>query len=89
MALKVTLSRSLAGASDTQLRTLTGLGLRKFGQEKLLKDTPAIRGMIFKVKHLVSQAEVAGDAPKRKRIKPRRARLAAQARDAREKQKGT
>jgi large subunit ribosomal protein L30 len=76
----VTLTKSPAGASDTQVRTLEGLGLWKFGQERTLKDTPSIRGMVFKVKHLVSQAEVAGDVPARKRQKPRRARLAAAAR---------
>lgn len=80
MALKITLTKSKAGASDTQLRTLEGLGLWRFGQERTLKDTPSIRGMIFKVKHLVSQAEVAGDVPARKRQKARRARLVAAAR---------
>ena len=84
MALKVTLIRSPAGASETQLRTLTGLGLVKFGQEKLLKDTPEIKGMIFKVKHLVSHEVVSQEAPKRLRMKPRkvRAREAARAKAA-------
>ena len=58
MALKIKLVKSFAGASDTHLRTIAGLGLKKFGQERLMKDTPAIRGMIFKVKHLVSHEVV-------------------------------
>ena len=58
MALKIKLIKSFAGAPDTQLRTIAGLGLRKFGQERILQDTPSIRGMVFKVKHLVSQEVV-------------------------------
>ncbi len=53
MGLRIKLTKSFAGASDTQLRTIAGLGLKKFGQERLLQDTPAIRGMISKVRHLV------------------------------------
>ncbi|MGQ0504476.1 MAG: 50S ribosomal protein L30 [Myxococcaceae bacterium] len=72
MGLKIKLVKSFAGASDTQLRTIAGLGLRKFGQERLLKDTPAIRGMVFKVKHLVAH-EIVKDEPKAKaRRKPRK-----------------
>ena len=84
MGLRIKLTKSFAGASDSQLRTIAGLGLRKFGQERLLQDTPAVRGMIFKVRHLVSQ-EVVKDNPKRaSRRKPRlvRAREAARARRA-------
>lgn len=38
---------------DRILATLKGLGLGKIGNESQLKDTPAIRGMIAKVAHLV------------------------------------
>ena len=72
MALKVTLVKSAAGASELQLRTLGGLGLRKLGQERLLQDTPAVRGMAFKVQHLVRLETVGTEAPKRKRSKPRK-----------------
>ena len=75
MALKIKLIKGYASAPETQLRTLEGLGLWKFGQERLIKDTPANRGMVFKVKHLVSMEEVAGEAPKRQRRKPRVARV--------------
>jgi len=84
MGLRIKLTKSFAGASDTQLRTIAGLGLRKFGQERLLQDSPAVRGMIFKVRHLVS-SEVVKDNPKgASRRKPRlvRAREAARARRA-------
>ena len=72
MALKIKLIKSFAGASFDQLATIKGLGLKKFGEERLLQDTPAVRGMVFKVKHLVSSEVVAGDAPKRQRRKPRK-----------------
>ena len=36
-----------------QKATLIGLGLNKIGRTKELEDTPSIRGMINKVKHLV------------------------------------
>lgn len=41
-----------------QLATLKGLGLGKIGRTRELEDTPAVRGMIFKVKHMV---EVVGE----------------------------
>lgn len=72
MALKITLVKSFAGAPDTQLRTIRGLGLRKMGQERILQDTPAIRGMVFKVKHLVSHEVTDQPPPIRKRHKPRK-----------------
>lgn len=82
MGLKIKLVKSFAGASETQLRTLTGLGLKKFGQERILKDTPANRGMVFKVKHLVSSETVAEEAKVVARIKPRKDRLRRAARAA-------
>ncbi len=72
MALLIKLTKSFAGASETQLRTIAGLGLKKFGQEKLLPDTPAVRGMVFKVKHLVSQEVVDQEFKPRQRRKPRK-----------------
>lgn len=72
MALKIKLTKSLAGASESQLATLKGIGLWRFGQERLLKDTPASRGMVFKVKHLVSHEVVSQEAPLTKRRKPKK-----------------
>ncbi|HEY6832986.1 MAG TPA: 50S ribosomal protein L30 [Pseudolabrys sp.] len=42
-----------------QRQTLVGLGLNKIGRKRELPDTPATRGMINKVQHLV---RVVGDA---------------------------
>jgi len=36
-----------------QRQTLIGLGLNKIGRRRTLEDTPAIRGMIRKVSHLI------------------------------------
>ena len=44
---------SAIGRPKVQHDTIRGLGLRKLQQVRKLNDTPAIRGMIFKVKHLV------------------------------------
>lgn len=85
MALKIKLVKSFAGASADQLRTIQGLGLKKFGQERLLKDTPENRGMVFKVKHLVSQEVVNEEAPVKTRRKPRKIVRRDQARAAAEK----
>ena len=41
------------GRKPEQRQTLVGLGLNKVGRTKELEDTPAVRGMIRKVAHLV------------------------------------
>lgn len=51
--IKVTLKKSFIGYTERQRLTLKGLGLRKVNRSKVLNDTPAIRGMIGKVQHLV------------------------------------
>ncbi|MCB1384786.1 MAG: 50S ribosomal protein L30 [Phyllobacteriaceae bacterium] len=38
---------------DIQRRTLIGLGLNKMNRRRTLEDTPAVRGMINKIPHLV------------------------------------
>lgn len=38
---------------DRQRRTLIGLGLNKLNRRRTLEDTPAVRGMIAKLPHLV------------------------------------
>jgi len=52
--IKVTQIGSPIGRIDAQLATLVGLGLNKRHRSKVLEDTPAIRGMIERVKHLVT-----------------------------------
>lgn len=71
-AIKIKLIKSFASVPEDQVQAVYGLGLKKFGDERLLKDTPSIRGMIFKVKHLVTSENVQQEAPKRKRSKPRK-----------------
>jgi len=51
--LRVTLIRSAIGYNKKQARTLKALGLGKMNSHNDLVDNPAVRGMIFKVKHLV------------------------------------
>ena len=50
---KVTQIRSGLGRKLDQRQTLTGLGLGKLRRTRELEDTPAVRGMIHRVKHLV------------------------------------
>jgi large subunit ribosomal protein L30 len=38
---------------DKQRRTLIGLGLNKMHKQRTLEDTPAVRGMVNKISHLV------------------------------------
>ena len=56
--LKVTLIKSTIGSTGSQRATVRGLGLRKIRSTKVLKNPPAIRGMIKKVIHLVEIEEV-------------------------------
>ena len=55
--LKVTLVRSTIGFNRTQAKTVEGMGLRRIRHTVELPDTPATRGMILKVRHLVEVAE--------------------------------
>lgn len=50
---KVVQIASAIGRRSDQLATLKGLGLNKIGRERVLEDTPSVRGMINKVSHLV------------------------------------
>jgi large subunit ribosomal protein L30 len=42
------------GRTKNQEGTLIGLGLNKMHRQRTLEDTPAVRGMIYKVRHLVA-----------------------------------
>jgi large subunit ribosomal protein L30 len=55
--LKVTLVRSPIGFNRTQGKTVEGMGLRRIRHTVELADTPETRGMILKVRHLVTVAE--------------------------------
>ena len=54
---KVTLVKSPIGFKNNQATVVKGLGLRRIRHTVELKDTPATRGMIHKVKHLVEVSE--------------------------------
>jgi large subunit ribosomal protein L30 len=51
---KITLVRSPIGFDRKQARVVEGIGLRRIGHSVELVDTPATRGMILKVRHLVT-----------------------------------
>jgi len=55
--LKIRLRRSPIGTSPRQRETLRGLGLRRVGKSVILKDSPAVRGMLLAVAHLVAVEE--------------------------------
>jgi large subunit ribosomal protein L30 len=56
-ALKVTQFKSKNGSDKSQLDTLRSLGLRRIGHTVEVNDTPQIRGMLHKVRHLVEVDE--------------------------------
>jgi large subunit ribosomal protein L30 len=55
--LRVTWVRSASGHKIDQKRTIKALGLRKLGQTVEHSDSESIRGMIFKVRHLLAVEE--------------------------------
>ena len=56
--LKVTLIRSKHGRGHKQRGCVSGLGLRRINHSVEVEDTPAVRGMISKVVHLVQVEEI-------------------------------
>jgi large subunit ribosomal protein L30 len=59
MKLKVTLVKSPISSIPNHVKIVKALGLRKVNHQKIHVDTPSIRGMLFKVKHLVRVEEAA------------------------------
>ncbi|MDR0514454.1 MAG: 50S ribosomal protein L30 [Coriobacteriaceae bacterium] len=55
--LKVTQVKSAIGYPNDQAKTLKALGLGKIGRTVDQVDNPCVRGMVFKVKHLVKVEE--------------------------------
>ncbi|BAV92423.1 50S ribosomal protein L30 [Candidatus Desulfovibrio trichonymphae] len=55
--IKVKLIRSRIGATPTQRGLLDSLGLKRREMVKTFKDTPAIRGIVDKISHLVAVVE--------------------------------
>ena len=56
--LKVTLNKGMAGKPMQQRLTVKALGLKRIRQSIVHPDNPSVRGMIFKVSHLVTVEEV-------------------------------
>lgn len=56
--LKVTQTKSVIGYEESQKRTVRGLGLKHIRDSRVHGDTPQIRGMVHKVRHLVRVEEV-------------------------------
>ncbi|MEY3990170.1 MAG: hypothetical protein RI985_1251 [Chloroflexota bacterium] len=57
--LRITYTKSSIGCSVDQKETIKSIGLRKLNSSVVREDTPTVRGMIFKVRHLVTVQEVA------------------------------
>ena len=57
--LRITYTKSSIGCSVDQKATIKSIGLRKLNSSVVREDTPAVRGLIFKVRHLVTVQEVA------------------------------
>ncbi len=55
--LKITLVKSLIGRPEKHRRVLQGMGLTKLNRSVLLNNTPAIRGMVQTISHLVKTEE--------------------------------
>lgn len=58
MKLKITQTKSTIACLKDQIATIRALGLKKIGQSVVQEDNAAIRGMIFKVKHMVKVEEI-------------------------------
>lgn len=69
--LRVTWVKSAIGRAGDQRRTIAALGLRRLHQTVVHRDTPALRGMVAAVRHLV-EVEEASEAPQPKRRPGRR-----------------
>ena len=59
-SLRIQWFRSLIGYERDQRRTIRALGLRRLHQTVEREDTPTIRGMLHKVRHLVKVEEAEG-----------------------------
>jgi large subunit ribosomal protein L30 len=57
--LRITYTKSAIGYSIDQKATIKSIGLRKLNSSVVREDTPSIRGMVFKVRHLVTVEEIA------------------------------
>lgn len=56
--LKITLVKSMIGRPEKHRKVLRGIGLTKLHRSVELQNTPAVRGMVAKVSHLVVAEEI-------------------------------
>ena len=61
MALKITQVRGTAGTKQNQKDSLRTLGLKRINDSAVRPDTPAVRGLVNVVRHLVEVEEGAGE----------------------------
>jgi large subunit ribosomal protein L30 len=59
--IRVTLKKSMIGRPEKHRRVLRSLGLGRLNKTVVLKDTPAARGMINKVSHMLAVEETADE----------------------------
>ncbi len=60
--LEVTLVKSMIGRPEKHRKVLRGLGLTKMNRTVRLENTPAVRGMVHMVSHLVQAEEMIDEA---------------------------
>lgn len=60
--LRITLKKSMIGRPEKHRRVVHSLGLRRLNKTVVLKDVPAVRGMIRKVSHMLKVEEEADEA---------------------------
>ncbi len=58
MKLKITQTKSTIACLKDQIATIKALGLHRISQTVVKEDCTAIRGMIFKVRHMVKVEEI-------------------------------
>ena len=58
--LKITQTRSTIGSKENHKRTVRALGLKHIRDSRTHDDTPQVRGMILRVRHLIQVEEVDG-----------------------------
>ena len=58
MKLNITQTKSTIACLKDQIATIEALGLHKIGHSVVKEDNAAVRGMIFKVKHMVKVEEI-------------------------------
>jgi large subunit ribosomal protein L30 len=56
--LKVTQVRSVIGSKEKHKRTVRALGLKRIRDSRVHQNTPQVRGMVHKVRHLIRVEEV-------------------------------